>query len=79
MRVCRVTYNGLDLIDARVYLQPGVPGEEPGPTRKGLCLQPEAWREVLVAMAGALGYGEPQTDDTGTDDADGGGWRPPNL
>ncbi len=56
IRVSRTTYNGLDLIDARVYLRPVVPGGAPRPTRKGLCLQPEAWHGVILAAGHAMGY-----------------------
>lgn len=68
VRVSRVTYNGLDLIDARVYLRPVAPGEAPRPTRKGLCLQPEAWHGLIVAVVDAL-YVEPPAD----------GYKPPDL
>ncbi len=42
------SFRGKNMIDARVWYE-----SEPGvhkPTRKGLCLQPETWREVLGAV-----------------------------
>jgi len=54
VRVERVNYRGHDLIDARVWLRSVVPGDEPRRTRKGLCLTPALWRELLPMIAQAI-------------------------
>ena len=57
VRVQPTTYNGIDLVDVRVWTVPAVPGGESKPTRKGLTLQPATWTEVLRAVQAFLGSG----------------------
>lgn len=64
--VRRTEFNGIDLLDCRVWTVPVSPDGESKPTRKGLTLRPETWRElvaVIVAVVGAaeLDGGEPST------------------
>ena len=47
----RTEFHGKDLLDVRVF---AVNGPEPVPTKKGLCLQPDTWRELLPMIAEVL-------------------------
>ena len=58
VRLRRTEYNGVDLVDARVWTVPIVPGDEYTPTKKGLTLRPETWAELLGALKIALGDGD---------------------
>ena len=58
VRLRRTEYNGVDLVDARVWTVPVVPGGEYTPTKKGLTLRPETWAELLGALKIALGDGD---------------------
>lgn len=57
VRVQPTTYNGIDLVDVRVWTVPVTPEGESKPTRKGLTLQPATWTEVLRAVQAFLGSG----------------------
>ncbi len=60
-------YEGIDLIDARVWSVE--PDGEKRPTKKGLCLRPAVWPEVLAAVQGLLPCGElPDGGPVGDDD-----------
>jgi predicted dinucleotide-binding enzyme len=64
--IVRLTeYNGTDLIDARVFTIPRLPGEKGVPTKRGLTLRPDTWRELLPEIAKALAGGgaEPAEDE----------------
>lgn len=50
----RSRFKGKDYVDARVWLM-GVDGAPETPTKKGLTLAPEMWREVVLAVTEALG------------------------
>ena len=50
IRVRRTTFNGIELVDARVWTKPAVPGEEGKPTKKGLALRPETWAELVEVI-----------------------------
>jgi hypothetical protein len=50
LRVQRTTFNGIGLLDVRVWTVPLVPGDEGRPTKKGLTLRPETWAELVVAL-----------------------------
>ncbi len=68
VRVQPTTYNGIDLVDARVWTVPAVPGGESKPTRKGLTLKASTWTEVLRAVQVFLGSGsDADADDLGDD------------
>lgn len=54
IRVIPTVYRGIELVDVRVYYTP--PAGEAIPTRKGLCLRPELWAELLVMIAEALDH-----------------------
>ncbi|MDI9582882.1 MAG: transcriptional coactivator p15/PC4 family protein, partial [Acidobacteriota bacterium] len=54
VRLRRTEYNGVDLVDARVWTVPIVPGDEYTPTKKGLTLRPETWADLLGALKIAL-------------------------
>jgi len=58
IRVRRTTFNGIELLDARVWTVPAVPGDEGKPTKKGLCLRPETWAELVEVIARETGGGE---------------------
>lgn len=62
IRVQHVTFNGVKLLDARVWTVPMAPGGEGKPTKKGLSLRPETWAELVavveIALEGADGEGE---------------------
>ena len=49
-------YQEIDLIDCRVWSVDPTGGKTP--TKKGLCLRPETWPEVLAAVQGLLPCGE---------------------
>jgi len=52
VRIEANNYRGRDVVDARVWYE-----AEPGvhkPTKKGLCLQPQTWQEVLDAVHALL-------------------------
>jgi hypothetical protein len=69
VRVQPTTYNGIDLVDARVWTVPVTPEGESKPTRKGLTLQPATWTEVLRAVQAFLGSGS-DTPEEGLDTED---------
>jgi len=73
IHVTRTEYQGVPLVDARVYALPAVPGGEPTPTKKGLSLRPETWAELLGAIEAALGNGavNPEPDEPQEDEIDG--------
>ena len=52
LRVERTEYQGKDLVAVRVWYDAG--GGEYRPTKKGLTLRPETWREVLPAIQALL-------------------------
>ena len=58
VRVRRTKYNGVNLVDVRIWAVPVVPGGEYTPTKKGLTLRPETWAELLGALKIALGDGD---------------------
>ncbi len=49
VRVLLKTYKGHDLIDLRVYYLPGE-GQEPRPTKKGLCVKADLLPELKKAV-----------------------------
>lgn len=58
IRVVRKTFEGHDLLDARVWALSAVPETDPKPTKKGLCCKPETWRGVAAAVLAEIGPGE---------------------
>ena len=52
IRVQPTVFNGIDLVDCRVYVE-GADGK-PAPTKKGLCLRPEVWPDVITALEEVL-------------------------
>lgn len=61
LRVERTEYNGHDLLAIRVFT--GRPGDPAGrPTKKGLTLRPQTWREVLPALEALLEEAEDNGD-----------------
>ena len=56
------TFQGKDLVDVRVWVAD--PAGEAKPTKKGLCLRPATWRELLPAIQAALSE-EADNDQTG--------------
>lgn len=54
IRVRRTEFNGIDLLDVRVWTAPQVPGGESRPTKKGLTLRPETWAELVAVLNNAL-------------------------
>ena len=54
------TYGGHDLIDVRVYYDAG--GGDFRPSKKGLSLRPELWRELLPMIEAALGEATVEED-----------------
>ena len=54
IRVQRTSFKGIDLVDARVWTVPAIPGAESKPTKKGLTLRPETWAELTAALRQAL-------------------------
>ena len=63
LRVTVGEYQGIPLVDVRVWALPAVPGGEGAATKKGLSLRPDTWRELLPEIAKALAGGgaEPAT------------------
>jgi len=64
IRVRPVTFNGRQLLDVRAHVETAT--GEAAPTRKGLTLRAETWRELLPAIAAAL---EGMADGTAEADA----------
>jgi hypothetical protein len=58
VRLTRKVFEGHDLLDARVWALSLVPGLDATPTKKGLCLRPETWRELCGAVLAEVGDGE---------------------
>lgn len=54
LRVQRTRFNGVDLLDVRVWTVPQVPGGESRPTKKGLTLRPETWAELVAVLEQAV-------------------------
>ena len=54
IRVQRTEYNGVDLIDVRVWTSTVDPADAK-PTKKGLTLRPETWRALLKVIEPQLG------------------------
>ncbi len=65
LRVTVGEYQGIPLVDVRVWALPAVPGGEGAATKKGLSLRPDTWRELLPEIAKALAGGgaEPAEDE----------------
>jgi len=61
-------FREVDLIDCRVWSVD--PTGEKHPTKKGLCLRPEVWRKVLMAVQGLLPGGESTNAQPAGDDDD---------
>ena len=59
VRVAWSDFNGGTYLDVRVYT---TDGPEPKPTKKGLCLTPEVWRELLPVIAGEVGADDSRPD-----------------
>ena len=55
IRVAPTRYKDNDLLDVRVYYEDAT-GEKK-PSRKGLCLRPETWQELLPMIKDALENG----------------------
>ncbi len=53
IKIERGEYQGIDLLQARVWYDEG--GGEYKPSRKDLSLRPETWQEILPAIHEALG------------------------
>ena len=72
VRVRRTEYHGVDLVDARVWTVSQVPGTEGKPTKKGLTLRPETWREVAAAVLAEIANEAPvEKPGEGTPNVDG--------
>lgn len=54
VRLRRTSFKGVELLDARVWTVPAVPGEESKPTHKGLSLRPATWRALVAALEEAM-------------------------
>lgn len=54
LRITKTVYQGIPLLDVRVYSLPVSPGERAVPTKKGLSLRPDTWRELLPQVEAAL-------------------------
>ena len=65
VRVQPTTYNGIDLVDVRVWTVPVTPEGESKPTRKGLTLKASTWTEVLRAVQVLLGTGSDTNPEDG--------------
>ena len=52
IRIEAKDFNGREVIDARVFYEAELGAYMP--TKKGLCLQPDTWREVVVALQALL-------------------------
>ena len=61
-------FNDIELVDCRVWTVD--PSGEKHPTKKGLCLRPAVWPEVLAAVQGLLPCGELPDDRSVSDDDD---------
>ena len=59
-------FNDIDLVDCRVWSVD--PTGEKRPTKKGLCLRPAVWPEVLAAVQSLLPGGELPAARPGGDD-----------
>ena len=58
LRVTATTYEGHALLDVRAWTRPATPtGGECKPTKKGLSLRPDLWREVLPIITAAVEEG----------------------
>jgi len=57
VRVRRTEYNGVPVVDVRVWTVPVAPGGDSNPTKKGLALRPATWTELVGALKIALGEG----------------------
>jgi hypothetical protein len=55
IRVQRHEFRGKPYVDVRVFTVPVSEGLEGVPTKKGLTLRPETWRELLPLIEEALG------------------------
>lgn len=53
IKIERGEYQGVDLLHVRIWYDDG--GGEYLPSKKGLSLRPETWREILPAIHKALG------------------------
>ena len=71
IRLQRTEFNGVPLVDARVWTVPAVPGGDSKPTRKGLALRPETWAQLTAALRSALKGTEPGSLDGGGRACDG--------
>lgn len=58
IRIQREVYRGIPLLDLRVWVPTGNYGEELQPTRKGVCLRPETWRDLLPELQAAIAESE---------------------
>lgn len=65
IRVRPTEYQGKDLLDVRVYYE-DLLGEK-RPTKKGLSLRPETWRELLPLIQQALPEPEEGSEGENTD------------
>lgn len=54
-------FNGIALVDARVWIA-DAQGKPETPTKKGLCLRPETWRELLPVIEAMLPPKGPEDD-----------------
>ena len=62
IRIERTTYHDYDVIDVRVWW--GIPGgNNARPTRKGLTLQLDTWREVLPVIHELIYTEDPERKD----------------
>lgn len=58
LRVTATTYEGHELLDVRVWSTPTTPtSDDARPTKKGLALRPDLWRELLPIIAAAVEEG----------------------
>ncbi len=70
IRLRHTTFNGVSLVDARVWTLPAVPGSESKPTKKGLTLRRETWAELLAALSAELADADETDDQDGAVDGD---------
>lgn len=54
VQVAWTDWNEYHLLDVRVWITSQIPGIESKPTKKGLRLRPEVWRELIAAVSKAL-------------------------
>ena len=59
VRVQPTEYGGHQLVDCRVWIVDTTDGQET-PTKKGLCLRPEQWRELVPLLQAAVGEPDPE-------------------